>query len=89
MCSARLPSLYPPAGFIRHSAPDRLKDTIASLKNSQGLAMNITSESFVDNASATAIDTPPGFDEWTISGLTKEKLHLRDTIYALTASVQV
>lgn len=51
--------------------------------------MNITSESFVDNANATAIDTPPGFDEWTISGLTKEKLHLRDTIYALTASVQV
>lgn len=56
-----------------HSAPGRLKDTAANLKNSQGFTVNIISEPFVENANATAIDAPPGFDEWSISGLTKEK----------------
>ncbi|KAG1822277.1 hypothetical protein EV424DRAFT_1487683, partial [Suillus variegatus] len=35
--------------------------------------MNIISEAFVENANATAIDTPPEFDEWALSSLTKEK----------------
>ncbi|KAG1903262.1 uncharacterized protein F5891DRAFT_1276434 [Suillus fuscotomentosus] len=34
--------------------------------------MNIISEAFVWNANATAVDTPPEFDEWALSGLTKE-----------------
>ncbi|KAG1857863.1 hypothetical protein C8R48DRAFT_775325 [Suillus tomentosus] len=35
--------------------------------------MNIINEAFVENANATAVDTPPEFDEWALSGLTKEK----------------
>ncbi|KAG2035301.1 hypothetical protein BDR03DRAFT_923043 [Suillus americanus] len=50
-----------------------LKDTAANLKNSQGFTVNMISEPFIENADRTAIDAPPGFDEWTISGLTKEK----------------
>jgi hypothetical protein len=49
--------------------------------------VNIISESFVENANATDIDVSPGFNEWTISGLTKEKyvcVHICDAIYALT-----
>ncbi|KAG2069774.1 hypothetical protein BDR04DRAFT_1143117 [Suillus decipiens] len=42
--------------------------TVTNLKNSQ--ILTIIGEPFV-NANATAIDVPPGFDEWTISGLTK------------------
>ncbi|KAG1861652.1 hypothetical protein F4604DRAFT_1587876, partial [Suillus subluteus] len=46
-----------------HSAPGRLKDTIATLKNSQGFTVSISiSELFVENANATAINAPPGFD---------------------------
>ncbi|KAG1860063.1 hypothetical protein F4604DRAFT_1957834 [Suillus subluteus] len=37
------------------SAPGRLKDTIANLKNSQGFTGSIISEPFVENANATAI----------------------------------
>ncbi|KAG1740313.1 hypothetical protein EDB19DRAFT_1708975 [Suillus lakei] len=66
---------YPPiiSFACNDSAPGRLKDTTTNLKNSQGFTVNIISEPFVENANATAIDAPLGFDEWTISGLTKEK----------------
>ncbi|KAG1842121.1 hypothetical protein C8R48DRAFT_738083 [Suillus tomentosus] len=50
-----------------------LKDTTVNLKNGQGFAVNIISEAFVENANATAVDAPPDFDEWALSGLTKEK----------------
>jgi hypothetical protein len=46
--------------------------------------VNIISESFVENANATDIDVSPGFNEWIISGLTKEKyvrVHICDAIY--------
>jgi hypothetical protein len=50
--------------------------------------VNIISELFVENVNATDIDVSPGFNEWTISGLTKEKknvcVHIFDAIYALT-----
>ncbi|KAG1790136.1 uncharacterized protein HD556DRAFT_1191554, partial [Suillus plorans] len=49
----------------------RLKDTATNLKSGQGFAMNIISEAFVENANATAVDTPPEFDELALSGLTK------------------
>ncbi|KAG0695829.1 hypothetical protein DFH29DRAFT_837475 [Suillus ampliporus] len=50
-----------------------LKDTTTNVMNSQGFTVNIISEPFVENANATSIEYPPEFDEWTISGLTKEK----------------
>ncbi|KAG1796509.1 hypothetical protein EV424DRAFT_1475223 [Suillus variegatus] len=58
---------YPPAiSFaINQNAMGSLKDTTANLKNGQGFAVNIISEAF--------IDAPPEFDEWALSGLTKEK----------------
>jgi hypothetical protein len=46
--------------------------TRANLRNSQGFTVNSISEPFVENATATAIDAPSGFDEWN-SGLMKEK----------------
>jgi flavin reductase (DIM6/NTAB) family NADH-FMN oxidoreductase RutF len=66
---------YPPiiSFACNHSAPGRLKDTTTNLKNSQGFTVNIISEPFVENANSTAIDAPRGFDEWSISGLTKAK----------------
>ncbi|KAG2031697.1 hypothetical protein BDR03DRAFT_875415, partial [Suillus americanus] len=66
---------YPPViSFVcNHTAPSRLKDTIANLKNTQGFTVSIMSESFVEDVNATVIDVPPGFDEWTTSNLTKEK----------------
>ncbi|KAG1721619.1 hypothetical protein EDD22DRAFT_746699, partial [Suillus occidentalis] len=66
---------YPPiiSFACNHSGPGRVKDTIANLKNSQVFTVNIISEPFVENANATAIDAPPDFDEWTLSGLTKAK----------------
>ncbi|KAG2097771.1 uncharacterized protein F5147DRAFT_530052, partial [Suillus discolor] len=56
-----------------HNAAGRLKDMATNLKSSQGFAMNIISEAFIENANATAVDTPPEFDEWALSGLTKDK----------------
>jgi len=77
---------YPPiiSFACNYNAPGRIKDTIANLKNNQGFTVNIISESFVENANATDIDVSPGFNEWTISGLTKEKyvcVHICDAIY--------
>ncbi|KAJ8594537.1 hypothetical protein M405DRAFT_850111 [Rhizopogon salebrosus TDB-379] len=43
--------------FARNDHPGSLEDT----------------RTFIENANATAIDTPPDFDEWSISSLTKEK----------------
>ncbi|KAG6375234.1 hypothetical protein JVT61DRAFT_3448 [Boletus reticuloceps] len=53
------------------NGPARIKDTTNNVKNSKGFTVNIISEPFVENADVTAIDSPPGFDEWSISGLTK------------------
>ncbi|KAG2054054.1 hypothetical protein BDR06DRAFT_955642, partial [Suillus hirtellus] len=61
---------YPP---VNHNAAGRLKDTATNLKSGQGFAMNIISEAFIENTNVTAVDTPPEFDEWALSGLTKEK----------------
>ncbi|KAG1724913.1 hypothetical protein EDB19DRAFT_1858384 [Suillus lakei] len=55
------------------TTPGYLKDMTTNLKNSQGFTVNIISEPLIENANATATDAPPDFDEWTISGLTKEK----------------
>ncbi|KAG1803202.1 hypothetical protein EV424DRAFT_1517779 [Suillus variegatus] len=66
---------YPPVisfGINRNPA-GRLKDTTRNLKNGQGFAVNIISEAFIENANAAAVDAPPDVDEWTLSGLTKEK----------------
>ncbi|KAG1785846.1 uncharacterized protein HD556DRAFT_1419148 [Suillus plorans] len=66
---------YPPviSFTINHNATGSLKDTTANLKNGQGFTVNIISEAFVENANSTAVDAPPEFDEWALSGLTKEK----------------
>ncbi|KAG1854974.1 hypothetical protein DFJ58DRAFT_372743 [Suillus subalutaceus] len=85
---------YPPiiSFACNNNALGGLKDTAVNVMNSQGFSVNIVSEPFIESANATAIDSPPGFDEWSLSGLTKEKcvcVRLCDTIYALTTSVQV
>ncbi|KAG2090213.1 uncharacterized protein F5147DRAFT_28591 [Suillus discolor] len=66
---------YPPviSFAINHNATGSLKDTTANLKNGQGFAVNIISEAFVENANASGVDASPEFDEWALSGLTKEK----------------
>ncbi|KAG1788541.1 uncharacterized protein HD556DRAFT_1402793 [Suillus plorans] len=66
---------YPPViSFgINRNAAGHLKDTTRNLKNGQGFAVNIISEAFIENANAAAVDAPPEVDEWTLSGLTKEK----------------
>ncbi|KAG2091226.1 uncharacterized protein F5147DRAFT_643259 [Suillus discolor] len=66
---------YPPviSFAINHNATGSLKDTTANLKNGQGFAVNIISKAFIENANSTAVDAPPKFDEWALSGLTKEK----------------
>ncbi|KAG1876329.1 hypothetical protein F4604DRAFT_1621999 [Suillus subluteus] len=66
---------YPPiiSFACNNNALGGLKDTAANVKNSQGFSVNIVSEPFIESANATAIDSPPGFDEWSLSGLTKEK----------------
>lgn len=57
--------------FSCANGPVRIKDTTNNVKNSQGFTVNIISEPFIQNANITAIDAPPGFDEWSLSGLTK------------------
>ncbi|KAG1850515.1 hypothetical protein C8R48DRAFT_727409, partial [Suillus tomentosus] len=66
---------YPPViSFgINRNAAGHLKDTTRNLKNGRGFAVNIISEAFIENANAAAVDAPPDVDEWTLSGLTKEK----------------
>ncbi|KAG1888590.1 hypothetical protein F4604DRAFT_960423 [Suillus subluteus] len=66
---------YPPiiSFACNNNALGGLKDTAVNVMNSQGFSVNIVSEPFIESANATAIDSPPGFDEWSLSGLTKEK----------------
>ncbi|KAF8119949.1 hypothetical protein EV363DRAFT_1194054 [Boletus edulis] len=65
-------SSWPPlVSFCCSNGPARIKDTTNNVKNSKGFTVNIISEPFIENANVTAIDSPPGFDEWSISGLTK------------------
>ncbi|KAL4067134.1 hypothetical protein V8B97DRAFT_2025233 [Scleroderma yunnanense] len=61
----------PPVVSISCRTQPRVKDTPTNAKNGLGFTINIISEPFVENATATAIDAPPEFDEWEISGLTK------------------
>lgn len=62
----------PLVSFCCSNGPARIKDTTNNVKNSKGgFTVNIISEPFVHNANVTAIDAPPGFNEWSISGLTK------------------
>ncbi|KAG2142315.1 uncharacterized protein EDB93DRAFT_1338483 [Suillus bovinus] len=84
---------YPPviSFAINHKSPGHLKDTTTNLRNGKGFAVNIISEAFVENANATAIDAPLGFDEWTLSGLTKEKcvcMRLDDTVQIRASRVK-
>ncbi|KAH7888233.1 hypothetical protein F5I97DRAFT_1926654 [Phlebopus sp. FC_14] len=63
----------PLVSFSCSNGPVRVKDTTNNVKNSKGgFTVNIISEPFVENANATGVDAPTGFDEWSISGLTKE-----------------
>ncbi|KAG2108541.1 hypothetical protein BD769DRAFT_1365882 [Suillus cothurnatus] len=66
---------YPPVISFgcNNNASGGLKDTAANLKKSKEFSVNIISEPFMENANATSIDAPRDFDEWSISGLTKEK----------------
>ncbi|KAJ8580326.1 hypothetical protein M405DRAFT_753393 [Rhizopogon salebrosus TDB-379] len=66
---------YPPiiSFACNDLGPGSLKDTATNVMNSQGFTVNIISEPFIENANVTAVDAPTDFDEWSISGLTKEK----------------
>ena len=64
-------SNHPPIVSISCRNAPRVKDTATNAKNGLGFTINIISEPFVENATATAIDAPPEFNEWEISGLTK------------------
>ncbi|KAF9224534.1 hypothetical protein BS17DRAFT_752656 [Gyrodon lividus] len=66
-------SNWPPiVSFSCLNGPARIKDTTHNVKNSHGgFVVNIISEPFAENANATSIDAPAGFDEWSLSGLTK------------------
>ncbi|KAG1886334.1 uncharacterized protein F5891DRAFT_920712, partial [Suillus fuscotomentosus] len=69
-----------------------LKDTATNLKNGQELTMNIISEAFVENVHATAVDAPPEFDEWALSGLTKDKCvpsHVKESTFSMECEVYI
>lgn len=66
-----LVSNHPPIVSISCRNAPRVKDTATNAKSGLGFTINIISEPFVENATATAIDAPPEFNEWEISGLTK------------------
>ncbi|KAH7930370.1 hypothetical protein BV22DRAFT_1028605 [Leucogyrophana mollusca] len=70
---------HPPiVSFACSNVPAGLKDTAHNVKNSQGFTVNIISEPFVEQANATAIDTPPEVSEWAFSGLTKaSSIHVK------------
>ncbi|KAG1887746.1 hypothetical protein F4604DRAFT_1674914 [Suillus subluteus] len=69
MISGKITNYPPIISFAcNHSAPGCLKDTIANLKNSQG---------FIHQRAIRREYALPGFDKWTISGLTKEKMCIR------------
>ncbi|WWC58902.1 uncharacterized protein I303_101447 [Kwoniella dejecticola CBS 10117] len=53
--------------------PDGLKDTSKNIKDTGEFCCSIISETFMEAASYTSIDTPPGIEEWALSGLTKRR----------------
>ncbi|WWC99987.1 hypothetical protein V866_006896 [Kwoniella sp. B9012] len=53
--------------------PDGLKDTSKNIKDTKEFCCSIISETFMEAASFTSIDTPPGIEEWALAGLTKRK----------------
>lgn len=48
-------------------------DTAFNILETKEFAVSIISEPFVEAANYTAIDAPPGTDEWALAGLTKRK----------------
>ncbi|KNZ52532.1 hypothetical protein VP01_3540g2 [Puccinia sorghi] len=46
------------------------KDTAANIRNTKQFVIAIISESFIEAANYTSINTPPDVSEWTLSGLT-------------------
>ncbi|WVW82638.1 hypothetical protein I302_104649 [Kwoniella bestiolae CBS 10118] len=55
--------------------PNGLKDTSKNIKDIGEFCCSIISETFMEAASYTSIDTPPGVEEWALAGLTKRKSH--------------
>lgn len=47
-----------------------LSDTANNVRETGQFCTSIISEDFVEAANYTAIDAPPGVDEWALSGLT-------------------
>ncbi|KAI6096315.1 hypothetical protein EDD16DRAFT_1673413 [Pisolithus croceorrhizus] len=61
----------PPLVSFCCSNRPRVKDTPTNVRDGLGFTVNIISEPFIENANVSAINAPPEFDEWTISGLAK------------------
>jgi flavin reductase (DIM6/NTAB) family NADH-FMN oxidoreductase RutF len=52
---------------------DGKKDTAFNILQTKEFCVSIISEPFVEASNYTAIDTPPGTDEWALAGLTKKQ----------------
>jgi flavin reductase (DIM6/NTAB) family NADH-FMN oxidoreductase RutF len=48
-------------------------DTAFNILQTKEFCVSIISEPFVEASNYTAIDTPPGTDEWALAGLTKKQ----------------
>lgn len=48
-------------------------DTSRNVKETGEFCCSIISETFMEAASYTSIDTPAGVEEWALAGLTKRK----------------
>ncbi|EJT97038.1 hypothetical protein DACRYDRAFT_112364 [Dacryopinax primogenitus] len=65
-------SFHPPSIIISPANAPRRKDTTQNILDTKQFTVNIISEPFVENANACAIDAPEDFNEWPLSGLTRE-----------------
>lgn len=46
-------------------------DTAKNIQDTKEFCCSIISEPFMEAASYTSIDSPPGVEEWALAGLTK------------------
>ncbi|KNZ74279.1 hypothetical protein J132_07441 [Termitomyces sp. J132] len=58
--------------------PTRLKDSARNIKATKGFTVNIISEPWVAQSNIASVNAPEDFDEWPVSGLTKEpSIHVK------------
>lgn len=79
------PNLAPISYFtvVNHDPPvfvlgfegglDKMKDSLRNILDTEECVINIISEHMIEAANVTSINSPFGFNEWTLSGLTPAK----------------